>query len=57
MENIIENKSFKFAVRTVNLYRHLTENKKGICYFEANSTQWNEYWSERIGSAKRAKQS
>ncbi len=28
MENIIENKSFKFAVRTVNLYRHLTENKK-----------------------------
>ena len=28
MENIIESKSFKFAVRIVNLYKHLTENKK-----------------------------
>ena len=28
MENIIENKSFEFAVRIVNLYKHLTENKK-----------------------------
>lgn len=27
-ENIIENKSFDFAVRIVNLYRHLTEEKK-----------------------------
>jgi len=25
---IIENKSFDFAVRIVNLYKHLTENKK-----------------------------
>ena len=28
MDNIIENKSFEFAVRIVNLYKHLTENKK-----------------------------
>ncbi len=27
-ENIIENKSFQFAVRTVNLYKHLTTDKK-----------------------------
>ena len=27
-ENIIENKSFEFAVRTVNLYKHLTAKKK-----------------------------
>ena len=28
MDNVIENKSFKFAVRIVNLYKHLTDNKK-----------------------------
>ena len=28
MDNIIENKSFEFAVRVVKLYQHLTENKK-----------------------------
>ena len=28
MDNIIENKSFEFAVRIVKLYQHLTENKK-----------------------------
>ncbi len=28
MENVIEIKSFDFAVRTVNLYKYLTENKK-----------------------------
>ena len=28
MENVIETKSFDFAVRTVNLYKHLTDNKK-----------------------------
>ena len=28
MENVIETKSFDFAVRTVNLYRHLIESKK-----------------------------
>ena len=28
MENVIETKSFEFAVRTVNLYKHLTDNKK-----------------------------
>ena len=28
MENIIENKSFEFAVRIVKLYQHLIENKK-----------------------------
>jgi len=28
MENIIESKSFKFAVRTVNLYKYLTAIKK-----------------------------
>ena len=28
MENIIEEKSFDFAVRVVNLYKHLTANKK-----------------------------
>ena len=27
-ENIIENKRFDFAVRVVNLYKHLTEEKK-----------------------------
>ena len=27
MENIIENKSFDFAVRVVNMYKHLTVNK------------------------------
>ena len=27
-ESIIENKSFDFAVRTVNLYKHLTTEKK-----------------------------
>lgn len=27
-ENIIENKSFQFAVRTVKLYKHLTTDKK-----------------------------
>ncbi len=27
-ENIIETKSFDFAVRIVNLYKHLTEKKK-----------------------------
>ena len=27
-ENIIENKSFQFAVRTVNLYKHLTSDEK-----------------------------
>ena len=32
MDNIIENKSFEFAVRVVKLYQHLTENKKGIRY-------------------------
>ena len=28
MENAIETKSFEFAVRVVNLYKHLTESKK-----------------------------
>ena len=28
MENVIEAKSFEFAVRIVNLYKHLTESKK-----------------------------
>ena len=28
MDNIIENKSFDFAVRIVNLYKHLTANKR-----------------------------
>ncbi len=28
MKNVIEEKSFRFAIRTVNLYRYLTENKK-----------------------------
>ena len=28
MENIIENKSFDFAVRIVNLYRYLTDTRK-----------------------------
>ena len=28
MENVIETKSFEFAVRTVNLYKHLIDNKK-----------------------------
>ena len=28
MDNVIETKSFDFAVRTVNLYKHLTDNKK-----------------------------
>ena len=28
MANIIEEKSFAFAVRIVNLYRHLNETKK-----------------------------
>ena len=27
-ENVVENKSFQFAVRTVNLYKHLTTDKK-----------------------------
>ncbi len=27
-ENVIETKSFKFAIRVVNLYQYLTENKK-----------------------------
>ena len=27
MDNVIETKSFDFAVRIVNLYKHLTENK------------------------------
>ncbi len=27
-ENIVENKSFQFAVRTVNLYKHLISEKK-----------------------------
>ena len=27
-ENIIQDKSFDFAVRIVNLYKYLTENKK-----------------------------
>ena len=29
MENIIEIKSFDFAVRIVNLYKYLTDIKKG----------------------------
>ena len=28
MENVIEIKSFNFAVRIVNLYKHLTDTKK-----------------------------
>ena len=28
VENVIENKSFQFAVRMVNLYKHLTNDKK-----------------------------
>ena len=28
MENIIDNKSFDFAVRTVNLYKYLTNEKR-----------------------------
>ena len=28
VENVIEAKSFEFAVRIVNLYKHLTESKK-----------------------------
>ena len=28
MESIIENKSFDFAIRIVNLYKHLTNDKK-----------------------------
>lgn len=27
-ENIVENKSFQFAIRIVNLYKHLTADKK-----------------------------
>ncbi len=27
-ENIVKNKSFEFAVRVVNLYKYLIENKK-----------------------------
>ena len=28
MKNIIEEKSFKFAIRIVNLYKYITDNKK-----------------------------
>ena len=28
MKSVIENKSFDFAVRIVNLYKHLTNDKK-----------------------------
>ena len=28
IDNVIETKSFEFAVRTVNLYKHLADNKK-----------------------------
>ena len=28
IKNVIESKSFDFAVRIVNLYKHLTANKK-----------------------------
>ena len=30
MESVIENKSFDFAVRIVNLYKHLTNDKKEL---------------------------
>ena len=37
VENAIETKSLEFAVRIVNLYKHLTESKKGYPYLVATA--------------------
>ena len=31
-ENILKDKSYKFALRIVKLYKHLTEEKKSLFY-------------------------
>ena len=33
MDNVIVNKSFKFAVRIVKLYKYLCDNKKEYIYY------------------------
>ena len=55
MANIIEEKSFAFAIRIVNLYKHL--NEKRIRFVQATFTKWNEYWRERSRSRTSTKHS
>ena len=42
MDNIIETKSFDFAVRIVNLYKHLLEDKKERIYHKFIDVERNE---------------
>lgn len=40
-ESIIEQKAFKFAIRIINLYKFLQENKKEFRNVKAKITKWN----------------
>ena len=56
-DNVVENKSFDFAVRIVNLHKHLSSEEKRVCSFEAIATKRNEYRSECFRSSQMTKQS
>ena len=54
-ENIIVEKSFDFAVRIVNLYKHITNNKKRIYSLKTIITQRYQHWGECNRGTKRSK--
>lgn len=48
----IREKSFQFAVRIVNLYRHLTEKKKEFCPEQADTSVGHKSWRNDSGIKK-----
>ena len=56
-ENAIEEKSFEFAVRIVNLSKYIRHKDKEYILTKTVAQMRNEHWRKCIGSAKSAKQS
>jgi len=55
-KNIIEEKSFSFAVEIVNLYKCICEDRKGVCFIETITEERYKYWCQCTGSIKCSKQ-
>ena len=45
-DNILQIKSYDFALTVVNTYRFLCEEKKRICFKQTTFTLWNFCWSK-----------
>ena len=47
MENFgafLKEKCMDFAVDIVNLYKHLCEDKKRVCFVKTNASKWYKCW-------------